>query len=104
MNEHVFCLKTAIDDFKHESSRFYAVFLDFRDAFGSLPHCVMLHSLEEINLAEQYIHIAKDVYEKSFLQVTCGQQLTKPVKLEVGIKTGCPRSTVNFIVALKTIG
>ena len=27
MNEHVFCLKTAIDDFKHESSRFYAVFL-----------------------------------------------------------------------------
>ena len=99
MNEHVFCLKTAIDDFKHES-RFYAVFLDFRDAFGSLPHCVMLHSLEEINLPEQYIHIVKDVYEKSFIRVICGQQLTKPVKLEVGIKTGCLWSAVNFIVAL----
>ena len=94
MNEHVFCLKTAIDDFKHES-RFYAVFLDFRDAFGSPHHCVMLHSLEEIYLPEQYIHIVKDVYEKYFLQ-----QLTKPVKLEVGIKTGCPWSAVNFIVAL----
>jgi len=63
MNEHVFGLKTAIDDFKHESSRFYAVFLDFRDAFGSLPHSVMLHSLEEIKLPEQYIHIIKNVYE-----------------------------------------
>ena len=30
----------------------------------------------------------------------CGHQLTKPVKLEVGIKTGCPWSAVNFIVAL----
>lgn len=90
----------AIDDFKHESSRFYAVFLDFRDAFGSLPHSVMLHSLEEIKLPEQYIHIIKNVYDNSFLQVICGHQLTKPVKLEVGIKTGCPWSAVNFILAL----
>ncbi len=28
MNEHVFCLKTGIDDFKHESCRLYSVFLD----------------------------------------------------------------------------
>ena len=39
MNEHVFCLKTGIDDFKHDSSKFYAVFLDFRDAFA-LYHTV----------------------------------------------------------------
>ena len=25
MNEHVFCLKMAIDDFKHESAKFYSV-------------------------------------------------------------------------------
>ena len=80
---------------------FMQCFFDFRDAFGSLPHCVMLHSLEKINLPEQYIQIVKDVYEKSFLQqVICRHQLTKPVKLEVGIKTGCPWSAVNFIVAL----
>ena len=35
MNEHVFCLKTAIDDFKHDSAKLFTVFLDFRDAFGS---------------------------------------------------------------------
>ena len=29
-------MKTAIDDFKQQSSRFYAIFVDFRDAFGSL--------------------------------------------------------------------
>ncbi len=41
MNEHVFCLKTGIDDFKHESCR---------DAFGTLSHDVMIRSLEEIQL------------------------------------------------------
>uniref|UniRef100_A0A0E9R2M8 Reverse transcriptase domain-containing protein n=1 Tax=Anguilla anguilla TaxID=7936 RepID=A0A0E9R2M8_ANGAN len=47
VNEHVFCLKTGIDDFKHESARFYAIFLDFRDAFGTLTQNVMIDSLKE---------------------------------------------------------
>ncbi|KAL2076732.1 hypothetical protein ACEWY4_027672 [Coilia grayii] len=41
MHEHVFCLKAAIDDFKHESTKFFSVFLDFRDAFGTLPHSIL---------------------------------------------------------------
>ncbi|KAJ4922635.1 hypothetical protein JOQ06_024756, partial [Pogonophryne albipinna] len=32
--------------------------------------------------------------------VICGQQLTEPIALKVGIKTGCPWSAVNFILAL----
>ena len=47
MNEHVFCLKTGVDDFKHESCKLFTVFLDFRDAFGTLSHRVMLSALEE---------------------------------------------------------
>ena len=31
----IFCLKTAINDFPHSSSKFYTLFVDFRDAFGS---------------------------------------------------------------------
>ena len=33
MNEHVFCLKTAIDDFKHESARFIQVFFTHSELF-----------------------------------------------------------------------
>lgn len=62
MNEHVFCLKTAIDDFKHESAKLYSVFLDFRDAFGTLPHNIMIRALED--LPQVYIDIIQDVYEK----------------------------------------
>ncbi len=100
MNEHFFCLKTAIDDFKHESDKLYIVFLDFRDAFGALPHRVMIDALEEIQLPKIYVDIIKDVYCDSYLQVICGKALTRPIPLEVGIKTGCPWSAVNFIIAI----
>ena len=38
----IFRLKTAVDDFKHGSSKFYGVFIDFNDAFGSLKHSYMI--------------------------------------------------------------
>ncbi|KAF3837887.1 hypothetical protein F7725_009655 [Dissostichus mawsoni] len=57
-----------------------------KDAFGTLSHEVMLKALEEIHLPQPF--------------VICGQQLTEPIALKVGIKTGCPWSAVNFILAL----
>ena len=41
-----------------------------------------------------------DVYEGSYIQVICGDTLTDPIQLDVGIKTGCPWSVVIFILAI----
>ena len=98
MNEHVFCLKTGVDDFKHESCKLYTVFLDFRDAFGTLSHKIMLSALEEIHLPQPFVDIITDVYRGSFLQGICGHQLTEPIPLQVGIKTAL--DAVNFIFAI----
>ena len=81
MNKTRFCLKTAIDDFKHESSR---IFLDFRVAFGSLPHNIMIEALYEIDLPKPYINMIKDIYSGSFFQVICGDQLINPIQLRKG--------------------
>ncbi len=89
-----------VDDFKHESSKFCAVFLDFRDAFGTLAHNVMITALEQWHLPQVYIDIVRDVYSGSFLQVICGKQLTDPIPLQAGMKTGCPWSTANFVLAI----
>ncbi|KAK0144026.1 hypothetical protein N1851_017633 [Merluccius polli] len=60
----------------------------------------MITALEEIHLPQVYIDIVKDVYSGSFIQIICGKQLTDPIPLRVGIKTGCPWSAVNFVLAL----
>ena len=100
MNEHVFCLKTGVDDFKHESCKLFTVFLDFRDAFGTLSHKIMLNALKEIHPPQPFADLITDVYKGSFLQVTSGHQLTEPIPLQVGIETGCPWSAMNFILAI----
>lgn len=102
MNKHVFCLKTGIDDFKHSSTKFFTVFLDFRDAFGTLPHDVMFHALDEIRLPQLYADVIKDVYYNSYIQVICGSALTDRIPLQIGIKTGCPWSAINFILAINS--
>lgn len=82
MNKHVFCLKTEIDGFKHESCRLYSVFLDFRDAFTTLSHNVMIRSLEEIQLTQLFIDVVKDVYRGSFIEVICEKLLAHPTPLQ----------------------
>ena len=61
MNEHVFCLKTGVDDFKNESCKLYTAFLDFRDDFGTLSHKMMLSVLEKIHLPQPFVDIITDV-------------------------------------------
>ena len=59
----------------------------------------MIKALEEIQLPQVFIEIVKDVYSTSFIQVICGKQVTDPIPLQVGIKTGCPWSAINFVLA-----
>ena len=51
------------------------------------------------------IHALKDsidIYRTSFLQVICNNNLTDPIQLQIGIKTGCPWSAANFILAINS--
>ena len=52
--ELIFCLKTAIDDFKHISSKFYTLFIDFRDAFGSLDQRYLIRTLLESGVLQNH--------------------------------------------------
>ena len=79
-------MKTAIDDFKHRSSKFYACFIDFKDAFGSLDHCFLINSLLESGIEHTHWRIIADIYEDSHIAVTCGEGLSKDFYIQRGKK------------------
>ena len=85
--ELIFLMQTAIDDFKHISSRFYAIFVDFRDAFGSLDQGYLIRALLESGVHKLYCELIADIYEDSHFEVICGQHLSKEFPLPVGTKT-----------------
>ena len=91
----IFCLKTAIDDFRHQSSKFYALFIDFRDA---LKQSHMIKQLVECGIEETYCRIIADIYQDSHFEVICDQGISKEFNLNMGYKTGDPASPIFFII------
>ena len=98
--ELIFCLETAIDDFKHRSSKFYTSFVDFRDAFGSLDQNDLIRTLLEVGIHKDYCLLIADIYQESHFQVICRNEHSKEYLLTVGTKTGCPLSAVLFVIQL----
>ena len=98
--ELIFTLKTAIDDFKHSSSRFYALFIDFRDASGSINQDFLIQTLLECNIEKVYIDIIADIYQSSQFQIICGESLSKEFPLSKGTKPGCQLSALLFVIIL----
>ena len=92
-------MKTAIDDVKHQSSRFYTIFVDFRDAFGSLHQEYLMWSLLDCSIEKLYCTLIVDIYENSYFEVICGNELSKEFLLSIGTKTGDP--SVQFYLLLR---
>ena len=98
--ELIFLMKTAIDDFKHTSSRFYTIFVDFRDAFGSIDQEYLIRSLLDCGIEKTYCLLIADIYQDSYFEVICGKELSKEFSLTIGTKTGDPLSAILFIITL----
>ena len=92
--------QTAKDDFRRESSKVYALFIDFRDAFGSLKQSHMIKRLVECGIEETYCRIIADIYQDSHFEVICDQGISKEFNLNIGCKTGDPARPIFFIIDL----
>ena len=70
---HEFCLNSDVGDFLHISSKLLiTLFIDLKDAFGSIDHDFMIRSLELASYPEYVIKITRDIYTDSRFAVrTC---------------------------------
>ena len=100
LQEHVFCFKTAIEDFKHESGKLHVIFFDIADAFGSLEHKIMLQEMLKLGIPQHYTEIIKDTYNGSTFKVRTSDGETKPINRERGIIQGCPWSVYGFLIGI----
>ena len=56
--ELTFTLKAEMDDFRHKSTRFIVVFIDFADAFGSVKHEFIFETLSHFGRKnEKSVHV-----------------------------------------------
>ena len=101
--ELIFTLKTVIDDFRHMSVKFYLLFVDFADAFGSVRHDFIFSTLATFNIPNMYCCLVEDLYRYSSFSVLCGFNLSKLFYIVQGTKTGDPLSALLFILVIDRV-
>ena len=100
LQEHVFCLQTAVRDFLHSSSKLFIEFVDLRDAFGSLNHPFMFDALSRSGYPLYAIQLIKDAYNGSSFCVKYQAGITQRISRGRGIIQGCPISVIAFEQAM----
>ena len=101
--ELIFSLKAAMDDSRHLSTKFCAVFVDFADAFGSIEHSFLFETLREFDIPLIYCCLVEDLYRYSSFSVICGFELSKEFNIIRGTKTGDPLSALLFILVIDRV-
>ena len=65
-----------MDDFRHKSTKFIVVFIDFADAFGSVKR-EFIFETSHFGIPEKYACLIEDLYKHSTFKVVYGADLTK---------------------------
>lgn len=90
--DHLFPIQQIIEKCNEFQSDIAFGFIDYKKAFDSIEHPYLWIALKKDEVPSKYIRIIKKIYENSEACIKINNQLSRPVKIERGIKQGCPVS------------
>lgn len=79
------------------------LFLDFSKAFDSLEWNFMFESLKKFGFTESFLQWIKIMYNDIKSSVTNNGWISAPIKVQRGIRQGCPCSALLFVVAVEIL-
>ncbi|XP_064464934.1 uncharacterized protein LOC135376255 [Ornithodoros turicata] len=101
--EHNFILQRRINDARANNRELCAAFLDFSNAFGSIPHSAIIRAVEVAGAGPDFTAIISDLYSGNTSRVLTSGDSTAPIPMERGIRQGCPLSGLLFNLAIDPI-
>lgn len=76
--------------------------LDQEKAFDLINHSYLYKILEQYEIPKHLTRLIKNIYGTATSRITVNGALTKPIKLERGIRQGCPSLTMAFTQSSET--
>ena len=101
--EHAYSIWEAIQRCKDEKSDLSVVWLDLANAYGSVPHALILKSMEFFWIPKAVQNFILQYYNQFCMRFTTKEFTTNWQRLEVGIAAGCTVSVVLFVLVMEML-
>ena len=98
--EHNYILRRKLDKARTGSGEFIATWIDFSNAFGSVPHEAIFAGLRNSGAGAKFTNIIRDMYDGSTTRIMTSSGGTDNIDIQAGIKQGCPISALLFNIAI----
>jgi hypothetical protein len=89
-SEHGIILNKLSQDAKRKDKNSIVTAVDFTNAFGSVPHELIMSTLTQLNFPERVRVIVEDMYKDAKSMIEYRGRQTEPIMWRKRVKQGCP--------------
>ncbi|KAK3524375.1 hypothetical protein QTP70_028018, partial [Hemibagrus guttatus] len=96
----IFALRILMEKYRDGQRELHCVFVDLEKAYDRVPREELWYCMRKSGVAEKYVRVVQDMYERSRTVVRCAVGQTEEFKVEVGLHQGSALSPFLFAVVM----
>ncbi|KAK3545937.1 hypothetical protein QTP70_016961, partial [Hemibagrus guttatus] len=96
----IFALRILMEKYRDGQRELHCVFVDLGKAYDKVPREELWYCLRKSGVAEKYVRVVQDMYERSRTVVRCAVGQTEEFKVEVGLHQGSALSPFLFAIVM----
>ena len=101
--EHTQVLCELLEYQRRHKRQYCLAQFDIKNAFGSVPHTVLLQALKWARVSPIIVQYIEQLYEKASIQIKCAEGLTKPIPIDRGVLQGDTLSPILYNLAMELV-
>ncbi|KAK3558298.1 hypothetical protein QTP86_014684 [Hemibagrus guttatus] len=96
----IFALRIFMEKYRDGQRQLHCVFVDLETAYDRVPREELWYFMRKSGVAEKYVRVVQDMYERSRTVVRCAVGQTEEFKVEVGLHQGSALSPFLFAIVM----
>ncbi|KAK3570175.1 hypothetical protein QTP86_015308 [Hemibagrus guttatus] len=96
----IFALRILMEKYRDGQRELHCVFVDLEKAYDRVPREELWYCMRKSGVAEKYVRVVQDMYERSRTVVRCAIGQTEEFKVEVGLHQGSALSPFLFAIVM----
>ncbi|KAK3544110.1 hypothetical protein QTP86_001807, partial [Hemibagrus guttatus] len=96
----IFALRVLMEKYRDGQRELHCVFVDLEKAYDRVPREELWYCMRKSGVAEKYVRVVQDMYERSRTVVRCAVGQTEEFNVEVGLHQGSALSPFLFAIVM----